>query len=126
MTGANMPDAFDTTLPSSITAAALRNGNEWVLPLPQVKEAIKLASEHLIAVLGVEVFHIEENGLRVENYTGYAFDFLGDWPAYVQQNNRAAFQFIEKNELGDGYGYILTTSSEGEFKNLDRQVRLRT
>ena len=45
------------------------------------KEAIKLASEHLIAVLGVEVFHIEENGLRVETYTGYAFDFRGDWPA---------------------------------------------
>lgn len=121
-----MPDAFDTILPSAITAAALRNGNEWVLPLPQVKEAMKLASEHLIAVLGVEVFHIEENGLRVENYTGYAFDFLGDWPAYVQQNNHAAFRFIEKNELGNGYGYILTTSSEEEFKNLDRQVRVRT
>jgi hypothetical protein len=74
-------DTFDTILPSAITTAALRNGNEWVLPLPQVKEAIKLASEHLIAILGVEVFHIEENGLRTENYTGYAFDFLGDWPA---------------------------------------------
>jgi hypothetical protein len=121
-----MPDAFDTILPSALTAVALRNGNEWVLPLGQVKEAIKLASEHLIAVLGVEVFHIEENGLRVENYTGYDFDFLGDWPAYVEQNNRAAFQFIEKNELGNGYGYILTTSSEEEFKNLDRQVRVRT
>lgn len=126
MTSTRMPDAFDTILPSAITAAALRNGNEWVLPLPQVKEAMKLASEHLIAVLGVEVFHIEENGLRVENYTGYAFDFLGDWPAYVQQNNHAAFRFIEKNELGNGYGYILTTSSEEEFKNLDRQVRVRT
>lgn len=64
--------------------------------------------------------------LRVENYTGYDFHFLGDWPAYVQQNNRGAFQFIEKNELGNGYGYILTTSSEEEFKNLDRQVRVRT
>jgi len=121
-----MPDALDNILPSAITAAAWRNGNEWVLPLPQVKEAVKLASEHLIAVLGVEVFHIEENGFRAENYTGYDFDFLGDWPAYVQQNNRAAFQFIEKNELGTGYGYILTTSSEEEFKNLDSPVRVRT
>lgn len=118
-----MTDAFDAILPSTLTATALRNGNEWVIRLPQVKEAIALASEHLIAVLGVEAFHIEENGLRVETYSGYAFDFQGDWPTYVQQNNHAALQFIEKNELGTGYGYILTTSSEEEFRNLDKQVR---
>jgi len=97
-----MPDAFDNILPSAIPAAALHNGNEWVLPLPHAKEAIKLASEHLIAILGVEVFHIEENGLRVENYTGYGFDFLGDWPAYVQQNNRAAFQSLRRTNSAAG------------------------
>lgn len=118
-----MPDDFDTILPSSITAVSVRSGNEWVIPLPQVNEAIKLASEHLIAILGVEAFHIEEIGLRVENYTGYDFEFLGDWPTCVRQNNHAALQFIEKNELGKGYGYILTTTSEKEFENLGRQVR---
>jgi hypothetical protein len=77
VTSARMPD-FDTILSPAIKAAALRNGSEWVLPSPQVEEAIQLASEYLIAVLGVEAFHIQENGLCVENYTGYAFDFRGD------------------------------------------------
>jgi hypothetical protein len=111
-----MPDAFDNILPSAITAAALRNGNEWVLPLTQVKEAIKLAGEHLIAVLGVEVFHVEENGLRVWNDTGYAFDLLGDGLAYIQHNNGAAFQFIEKTNSATGTGTYALPVRKGSLR----------
>ena len=61
----------------------------------------------------------------MEGYTGYGFDFQGDWPTYVRQNNQAALRFIEENQLGKGYGYILTTASEEESKNLDKSKVVR-
>jgi hypothetical protein len=75
-----MPDALDAILPLSITNTAKRSGNEWVLPLREAKQAIELASDNGVAILGVESFRIEDGGFRVENYTGYGFDFAGDWP----------------------------------------------
>ena len=120
-----MLDDFDRILPSAITDVAVRSGNEWVIPLPEVKQAINLATEHLIAVLGVESFRFLENGLLgVESYTGYAFDLPGDWATYVRQNNDASLRFIEENQLGKGYGYILSTCSEGEFKNLEMSKQI--
>ena len=113
-----MPDAFDAILPLSITSTAKRSGSEWVLPLRKAKQAIELASDNGIAILGVETFRIEDGGFRVENYTGYGFDFTGDWPDYVKQNNDAALNFITENPLGDGYGYILTATSRSEFDAL--------
>jgi hypothetical protein len=69
-----MPDAFEAILPSAITDAPVLSGSEWAIPLPQAKQAIDLASEHWIAVLGVESFRIQEKGFRVESYTGYDFE----------------------------------------------------
>ncbi len=66
----------------------------------------------------MESFRIEEGGFRVENYTGYGFDFGGDWPYYVNQNNTAALNFISDNPVGDGYGYILTSTSRAELEAL--------
>ena len=113
-----MLDALDTILPLSITNAAKRSGNEWVLPLQEAKQAIKLASDNAIAILGVESFRIEAGGFRVENYTGYGFDFVGDWSDYVNRNNTAALNFISDNPVGNGYGYILTATSRSEFDAL--------
>ncbi len=57
-------------LPVSITKAAKRCGNKWVLPLQEAKKPIDLASDNDIAILGVESFRIEEGGFRVESYDG--------------------------------------------------------
>src|SRR5262249_44417686 len=116
--GVRMPGAFNAILPSEITDAAARAGNERVLPLRQAKEAVDLATKHLISILGVESFRIEQNGFLMQDYTVYAFELRADWPSYVQQNNEAALSFIEENPLGEGYGYILTASSEWEFRAL--------
>ena len=88
------------------------------MPLPEAKQAIDLANGHLVAVLGVESFRMLEDGLGVEGYSGYAFDFQADWPTFVAENNAAALRFIDENPLGNGYGYILTTTSEHEFTHL--------
>jgi len=88
--------------------------------LRRAKEAIDLATKHLIAILGVESFRIEQNGFPLLNYTGYIYEFREDWPGYVQQNNQAALSVIEEYPLGEGHGYIQTASSELEFQSLRR------
>jgi len=121
MSNSDFTDEFGRILPVTITDKAVRSGHEWVIPFLQVKRAINVASEHLIAVLGVESFRILENGLGVEGYTGYAFESQRDWPSFVRQNNDAALRFIDENQLGEGFGYILTTSSKDEFKSLEKK-----
>lgn len=114
---------FERILPSELLRSATRTpaGTELVFPYPQVEQAIHEATSQLIAVLGVEVFRILEDGLGVENYSAYGFeDLQGDWTDYVEKNNQAAVRFVAENVHGAGYGYILTTSSRDEAKELAR------
>jgi len=111
-------DALEAALPHTITGPAIRSGNELVLPFAEAQRAVGLASEHRIAVLGVEAFRILEDGLGVETYSGYGFSFDGNWPAYVRVNNDAALSFMAANTMGTGYGYILTATAEEEFNRL--------
>jgi hypothetical protein len=110
-------DDFGRILPSDLLTLAIRTpaGTELVFPYPQVERAIHEATRHLIAVLGVEVFRIAEDGLGMENYSGYQFDDLQiDWTDYVEKNNRAASRFVAENVHDAEYGYVLTTSSREE------------
>ena|SRR3984957_14975354 len=114
---------FDKLLPGEITSGSVRCGNEWLIPSPHITEAINIATEHLIAVLGVEAFRISSHGHHTEGYTGYEFKFQSDWDAFVSQNNQAAAQYIADHQFGDGYGYILTTTSAEEFSHLRDQIK---
>ena len=111
-------DDLEKALPSEITGVAIRFGNELVVPFKEVKRAIGIATQNLIAVLGVEGLRILDNGLDVVTYSGYEFKFDGDWADFVRLNSDAALHFIDENALGEGYGYILTTTSENEFSHL--------
>jgi hypothetical protein len=119
----SVTDDFRKLLPDEITVASVRCGNEWLIPLFHVTEALKIATEHLIAVLGVEVLRISPHGNRTEGYTGYEFTLQGDWGVFVSQNNQAAAQYIAEHQYGDGYGYILTTTSAEEFSHLRDQTK---
>lgn len=117
----NRTSALSIDSPSATRKAAKRCGNERLLLFQEEqeeKEAIDLASDNGIAILGVESLRIEEGRSRVENYTRRAFDFVLDWPDYVKQNNRTALKFTSDNPVGDGYGYILTMASRSEFEAL--------
>jgi hypothetical protein len=105
---------FEKILPDEVSSFAVRSGQELVLPFDQAEGAVRIASEHLIAVLGVEVFRIQNDGLGVVTYSGYAFEMTA-WREFVRLSNEAALRFLSENTLGDGYGYILTTTSENEF-----------
>jgi hypothetical protein len=69
---------LDRTLPVQITQVAIRSGEELVFPLDEAKRVIRIADQTGIAVLGVEAFRILEDGLGVETYSGYEFNFDGD------------------------------------------------
>jgi hypothetical protein len=52
-----------------------------------------------------------------EAYSGDGFDECqADWTDYVLRNNQAAATFVAENIRSQGYGYILTTSSQDEAK----------
>jgi hypothetical protein len=69
-------------------------------------------------VLGIECFRILEDGLGVLDYSGYNLGLRGDWQEFVRLNNSAAVKFLAEHELGDGHGYILTSTSEKEYRAL--------
>ena len=117
-------DDLEKILPNQMLELATRtaNGKELVLPFGETLQAIGLASKHLIAILGVEAFRILDTGLGVEIYSGYEFNFDGNWPNFVRRNNEASLEFVNENPFGKGYGYILTTTSEAEFKALPKQT----
>jgi hypothetical protein len=103
-------DDLERILPSDITNFASRSGNELVLPLDEAKQAVLIASRNLIAILG--------DGLKVETYSGYDLKFEGNQEEYVRLTNNAALNFIRENSFGAGHGYILTATSEYEFREL--------
>lgn len=109
---------FDRILLPEIKQTSVLSGAEWVIPFRRLNEAIALATEHSIAVLGIEVFRVLSDGLGAEGFRGYEFKFDGNWPDFVSLNNRSASAYVNQHEFGEGYGYILTTTSKNEFAHL--------
>jgi hypothetical protein len=107
---------LERALPNAITNRAVVSGKELLIPLDDAKAAVHIASQNFIAVLGVEVFRILDGGLGTETYSGYEFMFDGKWQVYVGLNNSAALHFLDEHAFGAGYGYILTSASEDEFR----------
>jgi hypothetical protein len=83
-------DDLEKALPVEVASLAARSGNELVFPLSLAIAAVRIATENLIAVLGVEVFHVMETGLHSEIYSGYEFKLDQEWRGYVRLNNDAA------------------------------------
>jgi hypothetical protein len=109
---------LEKALPTEITSRAVLSGNELLFPGDTATAAVRIANQNLIAVLGVEVFRILDNGVSTEAYSGYEFKFEGKWQDFVRFNNDAALRFLEGNSFGEGHGYILTSTSENEFRSL--------
>jgi len=115
---------FDKLLPAKITGASVRCGNEWVIPLRHATEAVNIAGEHLIAVLGVEIPRILPTDSAWKDIPGTSSSSTNDWGAFVFQNNQAAAQYIAENQFGEGYGYTLTTTSGEEFGHPQRSDKM--
>ena len=113
---------FDRILTREIKEASVLSGAEWLMPFRKLTEVVELATQHLIAVLGVEVFRILPNGLGAEGYSGYEFKLDGNWADFVSRNNQSASAYVDQHQFGEGYGYMLTTTSENEFAHLREPI----
>ena len=115
-----MQDDLDRVLPQDIISRARTtpDGTEYVIPYADVLEAVQIATEHAIAVLGVEVFQIIGDGLLAQEYSTYEFSLGDDWEAFVRLNNVQARDFVEHHARGEEHGYILTSTSKHEFADL--------
>jgi hypothetical protein len=104
-------------LPADLLRRTWKNEDEFVFPYPEVIRGIEAATAHDIAILGVEVFEIDDR-LVAQEYSGYEFRDESDWRTFVQANNAAALEFVRSHRKGEDHGYILTATSEREFRQL--------
>lgn len=111
---------LEEVLPDELKKSAIACGGELVLPFPEASAAILVATDHEVAVLGVDAFEVRPDGLA----TVALFDasrnnaFTGDWKAYMALLNAECSRWLKEHRLGRNHGYILSSASESEFANL--------
>jgi hypothetical protein len=108
---------LDLIMSAEIRARSKKSENEWLFCFRDAKSMINKATEASIAVLGLEIFRVSPDGLETVHYNGYEFK-CDDWKDFVEENNRAANEYVDANVYGDGYVYVLSSTSEREFKAL--------
>jgi len=113
---------LERVLSEDIRLRAIAIGNELILSYEDALAAIRIATEREIAVLGFDSGEVLEGGFQVLGYTGYDADvpFTGDWKAYVEAMNSEAERWVKEHPLGKNHGYILTSTSQKEFDELQR------
>jgi hypothetical protein len=111
-------NTLDSFVPVHVKQMARQSGNQFVYPYPIILEVVGTATAKNISVLGVEVFHVLSNGLLTETISSYEVPFNGDWDDFVKKNNVLAADFIDQHRKGEGHGYILSATSEKEFRKL--------
>jgi hypothetical protein len=119
---------LENILPDELKKAAIVAGNELVLPYSEALRAIGVASQHHIAVLGLELFAIRKDGLLTVDYSGYDsghirdVPFIGDWNTYVVKMSDEAEIWIKAHRIDVSNGYVLTSASEREL--VDAKLRI--
>jgi hypothetical protein len=106
--------------PDEIRKSTLWPGNELVLPYTEASNAIGIATEHQIAILGIEAFNVLKDGLLTVDYSGYDVPYKDDWLAYVVAMNAEAERWITEHRYGADHGYTLTSASRKEFDQIQR------
>jgi hypothetical protein len=108
---------LENILPDELKKSLATTGNELVLPYTGALRAIGVASQHHIAILGLELFDIRKDGLVTVDYRGYDGDIrvIGDWNTYVAMMNSEAENWIKAHRVDVNHGYILTSASEREL-----------
>jgi hypothetical protein len=111
---------LDRILPQGLTERSIPTGNELLLPYDEALSAIRIANEHAIAVLGLEAFEVQKEGLLTidmvdpSNY----IPFTGNWKQYVDTINSESARWLREHQPGEDHGYILTSASFDEFSKL--------
>lgn len=109
--------SLEELLPDSLLKRCVFR-RELGLPYPEVLEAIDIASAEKIAVLGLELFQVEGESLLFVTGSGYDLPYGGQWDEFVRANNAAARDFVANNRRGEGFVYILTSTTSQEYYDL--------
>jgi hypothetical protein len=111
---------LEEVLPDDLKKSAIASGNELVLPFAEATAATLIATDHQIAVLGLEAFEVRPDGLATVALFDASLNnaFTGEWKAYVPLMNGECSQWLQEHRLGENHGYILSSASESEFANL--------
>jgi hypothetical protein len=111
---------LERLLPDQLKNAAVFSGDELVLPYTEALSAVRIATQHHIAILGLEALEVGKEGLLTvgladaSNYITYT----DNWVDYVTRMNAEAEHWLSGHRPGENHGYILTSASEKEFGSL--------
>jgi hypothetical protein len=118
-------------IPTVKSKAAGAIGSELTFTYPDVLDVVAVCSTNQIAVLGIEVMKLCNDGLyQTEGLSVYDLSIGKDpstrqeWPEYVKANNAHAEEFVRQNPAGDDRVYVFTTSSWrelGKIKELKKE-----
>jgi hypothetical protein len=114
--------ALDRLLPDDLKERVLPIGNELILGYEDALTALGVANEHKIAVLGFDAGEVLDQGFQASEYTGYdrEIEFSGDWNSYLASMNALAEGWLKEHPLPKNHGYILSSTSQEEFLQLER------
>ena len=96
-----------------------RSGAEWALVREDAIALVEAASSRGVAVLGVEVFQPQGDGLQAVGTTVYQHERV-QWAAFVTRNNESALKFLRAQPGDLNLCYILTAATEMEFSELKK------
>jgi hypothetical protein len=115
---------LECILPDELKNGAIVSGSELVLPYAEARAAILIATNHRIAVLGLEAFEVQKDGLRTVDLADASayIPFAGDWGAYVANLNAEAERWLKDHRLGENHGYILTSATERELASAKTRI----
>ena len=76
-------------------------------------------------MLGFEAGEVVPDGFQVVDYSGYELEVVlkPDWNAYVEAMNSRAQEWMKAHHYGHNHGYILSATSEREFRELPSRIR---
>ena len=101
------------------TLAIGASGTELYFSNANALRVVALCTQNLIAVLGIDIFELEREGLLQAKGCSVYRVTLNEWVSFVEANNSLAEQFLTKHGSVTDV-YILTTASEQEFRELTR------
>ena len=112
-----MTDELDACISEDIRSRSIPSGSEHALLFQDLIRVISCANERHIAILGVESFLAQSDGLLATGYSGYNFSFDGeDWASFVKDNNLHAMKFVEGQVDREKHHFILTATSRREYE----------
>ena|SRR5690348_9930477 len=111
----------------AVSAAKTPSG-ELTFTFPEVLDAIRLCTANAIAVLGIEVFKIQDGEYLTTKISPYSYDkdtqdalktsLDEGWAAFVRANNFLASQFVAHYRAGDDHVYVLSAASYNEHEKV--------